>query len=120
MSPIKWFKIVNAPCDEMWIDHKFWFPMIWKQIPFKAHFHYLNDDTMLDNTIIILSHSVQKSKEICVNFVIKKEHQILQCNNIEESQYLTNHKQVGNGESIENVALKLVKILFLFVLFLNC
>lgn len=119
MAPIKWFKIVNTPYDKMWIDHKFWFPMIWKEIPFKAHFQYLNDDTMLDNTIIILSNSEKKSREIYVNFVIKNEHQILLCNNIEESKYLTNHIRVGNGESIENVANKLVKENLYLFLFLN-
>ncbi|VVC40782.1 NUDIX hydrolase domain,NUDIX hydrolase domain-like,NUDIX hydrolase, conserved site,7,8-dihydro-8- [Cinara cedri] len=106
MAPIKWYKIEDTPCDKMWIDHKFWFPMIQKQIPFKAHFKYLNDDTMLDSTIVIISNSMKKSRKTFVNFVIKKENQILLCNKIEGSKCLLKHKPVRNGESIENSAIR--------------
>lgn len=107
MAPIKWFKIKDSPCDSMWIDHKFWFPMILKQIPFKAHFKYLNDETMIDSTII-LSNSCNKTKQICVNVVVKKDNQILILKHDEESKYLNNHEQIKIGESIENAAFRLV------------
>lgn len=108
MAPIKWFKIKDSPCDTMWIDHKYWFPMILKKIPFKAHFKYLNDDTMIDSTII-LSNTVNKTRETWVNVVVKKDNQILICKHkhIDESEYLNKHEQVMTGESIENAALRL-------------
>lgn len=108
MAPIKWFKIGDTPCDLMWIDHKFWFPMILKRIPFKAHFKYLNDDTMLDSTIILLD-SAKKAKEILVNVIIKRDNQLLIHKNIKESKYLNEHEQVIKGESIENAAIRLVQ-----------
>lgn len=108
MAPIKWFKIEDAPCDTMWIDHKFWFPFILKEIPFKAHFMYLNDDTMLDSTIILMN-SVKKTRETWVNVVIKKDNQILLCKNIEKSIYLNKQERVIEGETIENAAIRLVK-----------
>lgn len=107
MAPIKWFEIEDTPCDKMWIDHKFWFPMILKQIPFKAHFKYLNDDIVLDSTIILL-HSVEKTREILVNVIIKNENEILWYTNNEESNFFNKHEQVRNGESIENAAKRLV------------
>lgn len=110
MAPIKWFKVDEAPYDAMWIDHTFWFPILLKQIPFKAHFKYLNDDTMLDSTIILLN-SVEKTREIWVNIVIKKDHQILVCKNIEESKYLYKHEQVKKGDTIENAAIRLVQVM---------
>ncbi|XP_060838321.1 uncharacterized protein LOC132920168 [Rhopalosiphum padi] len=108
MAPIKWFKIKDSPCDTMWIDHKFWFPMILKQIPFKAHFKYLNDDTMLDSTII-LQNTVNKTKETWVNVVVKKYNQILVCKHVDESEYINKHKRVMTEESIENAALRYLK-----------
>ncbi|XP_027837844.1 putative nudix hydrolase 1 [Aphis gossypii] len=109
MAPIKWFKIKDSPCDTMWIDHKYWFPMILKKIPFKAHFKYLNDDTMIDSTII-LSNTVNKTRETWVNVVVKKDNQILKHKNIDESEYLNKHEQVMTGESIENAALRYLKM----------
>jgi len=107
MAPIKWFKIEDAPCDTMWIDHKFWFPMILKKIPFKAHFKYLNDDTMLDSTIMLL-HSANKTRETWVNVIIKKENLIFFCRNNEETKYFNKHEQVKKEESVENAAIRLV------------
>lgn len=110
MAPIKWFKIEDSPCDKMWIDHKYWFPMILKKIPFKAHFKYLNDDTMLDSTII-LSNSIKKIKETLVNVVIKKDDQIFLPENVEELnlKYFNNHEKVKSEESVENAAIRLVQ-----------
>uniref|UniRef100_A0A2H8TVJ5 Oxidized purine nucleoside triphosphate hydrolase n=1 Tax=Melanaphis sacchari TaxID=742174 RepID=A0A2H8TVJ5_9HEMI len=108
MAPIKWFKIKDSPCDNMWIDHKFWFPMILKQISFKAHFKYLNDDTMLDSTIVLLN-TVNKTKETCVNVVVKKYNQLLICKHADASEYLNKYQQVMIGESIENAALRYLK-----------
>lgn len=107
MAPIKWFNKDDTPCDEMWIDHRFWFPIFLKKIPFKAHFKYLNDDTMLDSTIILLD-SEKKTRKTCVNVVIKKDLQILLSKNVEESKYLNEHEEVKQGESIENAATRLV------------
>lgn len=109
MAPIKWFKLKDTPCKSMWIDHIFWFPMIVKKIPFKAHFKYLNDDTMLDSTIILLQ-STKKTREILVNVVIKRDNQLLFCNNIEGSKYLNKHEQVLKEESIEEAAIRLVHV----------
>lgn len=109
MSPIKWFKLEDTPCKLMWIDHTFWFPLIVKRIPFKAHFKYLNDDTMVDSTIILLN-STKKTREILVNVVIKRDDQILLYNNIKRSKYLNKHEQVLNGECIEDVAIRLVQV----------
>jgi len=107
MAPIKWFTIEDVPCDTMWIDHKYWFPMIVKQIPFKAHFKYLNDDTMIDNTIILL-HTEKKTKANWVNVVIKRENQILLGKINEELTFINQHEHVKNGESVENAAIRLV------------
>lgn len=111
MAPIKWFKIKDSPCDTMWIDHKYWFPMILKKIPFKAHFKYLNDETMIDSTII-LSNTVNKTRENWINVVVKKDNQILICKHkhIDELEYLNKHEQVMTGESIENAALRYLKM----------
>lgn len=106
MAPIKWFKIEDEPYDSMWIDHKYWFPMVLKKIPFKAHFKYLNDDTMLDKTIILLN-SKTKTLEILVNIVIIKGSQILVSNNNEGSIYFNKLEQVNKGESVENAAQRL-------------
>jgi len=110
MAPIKWFKIEEAPCDAMWIDHKFWFPMILKRIPFKAHFKYLNDDTMLDSTIMLLN-SAKKTKETWVNVIIKKENLIFFCRNNEETKYFNKHEQIKKEESVENAAIRLVQVI---------
>jgi len=107
MAPIKWFKVKNLPNDKMWIDDKYWFPMILKRIPFKAHFEYLNDDTMLDRTIILLD-SQKKVKETLVNVVIKNNSKILMYKNVDKSKYLNEHEQVVQGESIENAATRFV------------
>jgi len=107
MAPIKWFKIEDSPCDKMWIDHKYWFPMLLKQIPFKAHFKYLNDDIMLDSTIILLN-SKEKTRETFVNVVIKRGNQILLCKNADKSNYLNMHEEIILGESLENAAMRLV------------
>jgi len=107
MAPIKWFKINEFPLDSMWVDHKFWFPMVLKKIPFKAHFKYLDDDTILDSTIKLLS-ILKKTKEICVNVIIKKDNQILISNNHEESKIFKRLQKVTKGESLENAALRLV------------
>lgn len=108
MAPINWFKVKNLPNDKMWIDDKFWFPMILKRIPFKAHFKYLNDDTMLDRTIILLD-SPQKTKETLVNVVVKKNSKILIHKNANKIKYLNGHEQIAQGESIENAASRLVR-----------
>lgn len=105
MAPIKWFKIEEEP-DSMWIDHKFWFPVLLKQVPFKAHFLYLNDDTMLDSTIILLD-SFKKTKETCVNVVIKKDNKILLCKDVEDTTYFNKHERVEE-ESVENAAMRFV------------
>jgi hypothetical protein len=110
MAPIKWFKIEDSPCNQMWIDHKFWFPMILKNIPFKAHFKYLNDDTMLDSTII-LTNSKEKLKEPWVNVIIKKDNQIILLKNFEESNYFNKHEKVKSGESVEDAAIRLVQLI---------
>lgn len=107
MSPIKWFNVRDLPSDKMWIDDKFWFPLVLKQIPFKAHFKYLNDDTMLDKTIILLN-SPEKTKAKFVNFVIQNDQQILLHKNVEKSTYLNEHERVDQGESVENAALRFV------------
>lgn len=107
MSPIKWFNVENLPCDKMWIDNKFWFPMILKQIPFKAHFKYLNDETMLDRTIVLFE-SIHKTKETWVSVTVKKDHQILICKDADKLKYLNKHEQVKQGESIENAATRFV------------
>jgi len=91
----------------MWVDHKLWFPLVLKKIPFKAHFKYLNDDTILDSTIKLLN-VVKKTKEIWVNVTIKKDNQILFCNNLEEFKIFKRHEKVTKGESLENAALRLV------------
>ncbi|XP_060869394.1 oxidized purine nucleoside triphosphate hydrolase-like isoform X2 [Metopolophium dirhodum] len=108
MAPIKWFKINQFPLDNMWVDHKCWFPMVLKQIPFKAHFKYLDDDTIVDSTINLLS-ILKKTKEILVNVIVKKDNKILISNNIEESKIFTQHQKVTKGESLENVALRYLK-----------
>lgn len=108
MAPIKWFKIEDSPCNQMWIDHKFWFPMILKNIPFKAHFKYLNDDTMLDSTII-LSNSKNKLKEPWVNVIIKKDDQLILFDNFEELKCFNKLEKVKSEESIEDAAIRLVK-----------
>lgn len=118
MAPIKWFKIEDSPCDQMWIDHKFWFPMILKKIPFKAHFKYLNDDTMLDSTII-LSNSLEKIKESWVNVVIKKDNQIILPEHFEESEYFNKHGKVKSEESVKDAAIRLVQSTTLNILKLN-
>lgn len=107
MAPIKWFKKDDTPCNEMWIDHKFWFPILLKEISFKAHFKYLNDDTMLDSTIILLD-SEKKTRKTLINVVIKKDSQILLCKNVKKLKYLSEHEEVKKGESVENAALRLV------------
>lgn len=107
MAPIKWFKINDFPCDNMWVDHKFWFPLVLKEMPFKAHFKYLNDDTILDSTIKLLS-ILKKTKDIWVNVTIKKNNQILIYNNLEEFKIFKQHGQITNGESLEHSALRLV------------
>lgn len=107
MAPIKWFNKDDTPCNEMWFDHKFWFPILSKEIPFKAHFKYLNDDTMLDSTIILLD-SDKKSRKTLVNVVIKKDRQILLYKSVEKSQYFCEHEEVNKGESVENAVTRLV------------
>jgi len=109
MAPIKWFKIEDLPCDNMWIDHKLWFPMVLREIPFKAHFKYLNDDTIVDSTIQLLS-ILKKTKEIWVDVIVKKDNQMLVCNNLEGPKVFKLHEiaKVTKGESLENAALRLV------------
>jgi len=107
MAPIKWFKINEFPLDNMWIDHKFWFPMVLKKMPFRAHFKYLDDDTILDSTIKLLS-ILKKTKEIWVNVIVKKDNKVLISNNLEEFKIFKPHEKVTKGESLENVALRLV------------
>lgn len=106
MAPIKWFKLEDEPCDSMWIDHRYWFPILLKKVPFKAHFKYLNDDTMLENTIILLN-SEKKTKETWITVVITKDSQILVPNGIEGSTYFNKLEQVKEGESVENAAQRL-------------
>lgn len=107
MAPIKWFKIDEFPLDNMWVDHKLWFPMVLKKIPFRAHFKYLDDDTILDSTIKLLS-ILKKTKEIWVNVIVKKDNQILTTNNLEEPKIFKSHQKITKGESLENAALRLV------------
>lgn len=107
MAPIKWFNKDDTPCNEMWIDHKFWFPILLKEIPFKAHFKYLNDDTMLDSTII-LSDSDKKSRKTLVNVVIKKDNQILLDKNVGKFKYFNKHEEVIKRESVEIAVTRLV------------
>lgn len=111
MAPIKWFKVEDTPTDLMWTDHKFWYPMILKQIQFKAYFKYLNDETMLDRNIQLLD-SPGKTKQSWINVVIKRDTQIL-CSKVNQSwNYLGNfHDQVRKGESTEGAAKRLALML---------
>jgi len=105
MAPIKWFKINQFPLENMWVDHKLWFPMVLKQIPFKAHFMYLDDDTIVDSTIKLLS-LLKKTKEIWVNVIVKKDNKILISNYLEEFKIFKQHQKVTKGESLQNAALR--------------
>ncbi|CAI6349686.1 unnamed protein product [Macrosiphum euphorbiae] len=108
MAPIKWFKINQFPLENMWVDHKLWFPMVLKQIPFKAHFMYLDDDTIVDSTIKLLS-LLKKTKEIWVNVIVKKDNKILISNYLEEFKIFKQHQKVTKGESLQNAALRYLK-----------
>lgn len=110
MSPLKWFKIEDTPYRSMWTDHKFWYPMILKQIPFKAYFKYLNDDTLLDHNIKLLNSS-GKIKQPWVNIVIKKDTQILFSKNDTKWNYLSKfHGEVKRKENVKDAAIRLVLI----------
>lgn len=108
MAPIKWFKIKDTPYDSMWVEHKYWYPIMLKHIPFKGYFKHQNDNTntMLDHNIKLLNSS-EKLRQQWVNIVIKNNTQILLNINNKKWNYLSKfHIQVKNGETVENAALQ--------------
>lgn len=110
MAPIKWFKVEDTPFDCMWVEHKYWYPMALKQIPFKGYFKHKNDDsnTMLDSNIKLLN-SIEKTRQLWVIIIFKKYDEILLNTNDKKWKYLSKfHERVQSGETPENTVLRLV------------
>ncbi|XP_050432317.1 uncharacterized protein LOC126840533 isoform X2 [Adelges cooleyi] len=101
MAP-KWFKIKDTPYDTMWADHKFWYPMLLKKIPFKAYFKYQGYETILDYNIKLLN-SIEKPKTNWICIIFKKDCQILLNKNKQLWSYFSMaYDQVESNETLEN------------------
>ena len=51
MKP-QWFNVNEAPFDVMWLDDKYWFPLLFQRKKFKGRFLFEDDTKLLDKQLI--------------------------------------------------------------------
>jgi 8-oxo-dGTP pyrophosphatase MutT (NUDIX family) len=51
MAP-QWFKVAEIPYDKMWVDDKYWLPLILEHKKIKASFHFTKDGSEILNQLV--------------------------------------------------------------------
>ncbi|XP_050540892.1 uncharacterized protein LOC126905334 isoform X2 [Daktulosphaira vitifoliae] len=93
----------DTPFDTMWIDHKYWYPLLLKKIPFKAYFKYKGHDKILDYNITLLN-SQSKFKTKCISIILKRNSKIFYCKkNQKWTCFSWVHEKMTENQSFEKI-----------------
>ena len=61
MKP-KWFSINDLPYDQMWPDHKDWYPYIWDEEYFRVDYVYKDINNIVSKKVVIGSEEEVKNR----------------------------------------------------------